>query len=128
MRQRYICLSCKHTDYVSGEKKEDFQKVVPCPKCKEGAYVDAYSYATLPQKKNNAKGITIELDADMGKLTKKLRVIAKHAEALATELEAIDDTVCPECGDGMECTTMYMDGKVVAEQCTCPNCGAAIDD
>ncbi|TQR28333.1 hypothetical protein C7Y47_22085 [Lysinibacillus sphaericus] len=44
-------------------------------------------------------GITIELGFD-SKSKLKLRAIAKHAEALADELDAIDNRwECPRCGE-----------------------------
>lgn len=41
--------------------------------------------------------LTVNVDADTSKLQLKLKAIAKHAEALAYELEAIDGA-CDECG------------------------------
>lgn len=46
----------------------------------------------------SVKGITIEL-MPTNKTSAKLRAIAKHAEALANELDTIDNAwECPNCG------------------------------
>lgn len=50
----------------------------------------------MNEKKSN-HNLAIGVEADTTKLTKKLRAIAKHAEALADELEAIDRWKC-DCG------------------------------
>lgn len=44
------------------------------------------------------KSIEIKLDADTNKLSLKLKAIAKHAEALANELDAIDSIEENELG------------------------------
>lgn len=74
-----------------------------CVECKSGMIpvpVTAEEYRGLPdygdwhrqraQKSN--RSISIEVDADTSKLQLKLRAIAKHTEALADELDAIDAT------------------------------------
>lgn len=50
------------------------------------------------------KEITVTLDVNMNKLQSKLRSIAKHAEELANELEAIDneDDELPTRPEGSE--------------------------
>ena len=64
--------------------------------------------------------ITVELNTDI--LQRKLKAIAKHAEALAKELEEIDG-LCPECGEPMEHITMYAADEPYEEINTCPRCG-----
>ena len=45
------------------------------------------------------EGITLKMEMNTDKLQMKLRAIAKHAEALANELDAIDNAwKCPNCG------------------------------
>lgn len=45
------------------------------------------------------KGVTVNVELNTDKLQMKLRAIAKHAEALANELNEIDNLVeCPHCG------------------------------
>lgn len=47
-----------------------------------------------------AKGITLVVGMNTDKLKLKLRAIAKHAEALANELDAIDNAwECPNCAE-----------------------------
>lgn len=72
---------------------------IKCPICNE--HVIPAPYDGLPGhinyslfKKNNSpkriKGLSIELSADTDDLVAKLSAIAKHAKALADELEGID--------------------------------------
>jgi len=65
------------------------------------------------------RGITIELGFD-NKSKLKLRAIAKHAEALADELDAIDNAWQCECGS-TEYTTFYECNVLTDNQCT--GCG-----
>ena len=63
----------------------------------------------------NLKGITIELGFnDKSKL--KLRAIAKHAGALADELDAIDNAWQCDCGS-TEFVDFYSDSKVIRREC-----------
>jgi len=62
------------------------------------------------------KGITIGLEFD-SKSKLKLRAIAKHAGALADELDVIDDMKeCPACGS-IEYETIYEDNVITDNQC-----------
>lgn len=75
---------------------------------------------TLPSE------ITIQVSSDTTKLQKQLRAIAKHAEALAEELERIDNDVeCPKCG-GCEVCEMYANEKLY--HASCNDCGHVIVD
>ena len=68
--------------------------------------------------------LTIGIEANTNQLQRKLRAIAKHAEALADELKAIDDSKCPECGGTeIECATFYKEDEVHYERCRCLTCG-----
>ena len=71
--------------------------------------------------------LSIGIGTNTNQLQRKLRAIAKHAEALADELKAIDESECPECGGTeIECATFYKEEEVHYEQCTCLTCGAPI--
>lgn len=72
---------------------------IRCPICND--LVDLVPYDGIPghvnynlYKKNNkpkySKGLFIEVSADTDNLSLKLKAIAKHAAALANELEEID--------------------------------------
>ena len=69
-----------------------------------------------------AKGITIELDMDTNNLSAKLKAIAKHAEALADELDAIDVVRCPICGNDMSTSELFADGESYMEEQYCDSC------
>ncbi|MFJ7831788.1 hypothetical protein ACIQXU_16375 [Peribacillus sp. NPDC097284] len=70
-----------------------------------------------------AKGkVSIDVDMHTDKLQLKLRAISKHTAALADELDEIDKSICPECGDLMERTTFYEDKKVFHSTSICSNC------
>lgn len=66
-------------------------------------------------KKGN---VTVTVDANMNKLKLRLRAIAKHAEALANELDAIENAC--ECGS-IDYTTIYQDDKPYIK--VCDKCG-----
>lgn len=91
MTERYKfkarCLVCEHSEMIHHESKEDYQEVNVCPKCK-GAFVDIYKIHKYI--KPNSKSIEIAVEMNTDKLQLKLRIIAKHAEELANELDAID--------------------------------------
>lgn len=68
------------------------------------------------------KPLSISVDMSTDKMQLKLRAIAKHAEALANELEAIDNVViCPECGSDDVCTLRLGEEQRLADA-TCNNC------
>ena len=78
------------------------------------------------EKQSSIRGITIDMDTD--KMQLKLRAIAKHAEALADELDAIDNAWQCDCG-----CTGYVDeslinsgtDEVICAQRICNDCGEA---
>ena len=72
------------------------------------------------------KPLSISVDMNTDKLQLKLRAIAKHAEALADELDAIDNmVVCPDC-NGSEVCAMYAAGEIY--HASCNDCGRVIVD
>ena len=63
-----------------------------------------------------SKTIEIQLDADTTNLSLKLKAIAKHAEALANELETINGKRnCPKCNS--ESYGVLYDGLTKIEIC-----------
>lgn len=77
----------------------------------------------------NVKGITIELGFD-NKSQRKLKAIAKHAGALADELEEIDNAVeCPYCGS-IDVTTQSLvgDDEVKTSYHECEQCHRTFND
>lgn len=62
--------------------------------------------------------LTITVDVSTSKLQMKLKAIAKHAGALADELDDIDNAC--ECGS-MEFTELYAEGKPYVK--VCDGCG-----
>lgn len=64
----------------------------------------------------NVRGITIELGFD-DKSRRKLKAIAKHAGALADELEEIDKAIeCPHCGS-TDTTVFFEDNQPCHIKC-----------
>lgn len=87
---RYICLSCSNEETIRCSK-EDYKEVHVCSKC-HGALVDIWLSGKY-RKENTKKpsnALTVNVDANTDNLSAKLRVISKHAKALADELEEID--------------------------------------
>ena len=71
----------------------------------------------------NNQGITIDVSANTSDLEEKLRVIAKHATALADELKRMDAVKCPECGSSkVEVTTIAGDNKTHDKIIKCKAC------
>ena len=70
------------------------------------------------------KGITIELGST-DKSVMKLRAIAKHAEALADELDDIDNKEpCKECGSfNYSVGELFADGELYSLYIECHDCG-----
>ncbi|MGN7938512.1 hypothetical protein [Metabacillus sp. 22489] len=64
----------------------------------------------------------ISIDLSTSKLSKKLRAIAKHTSALADELEKIDQSTCPECGNALTEDTIHADGEVLDKNVYCTSC------
>lgn len=89
-RKKFIqseCLRCKHVQRNEGNNKAI--EVFVCEKC-NGASVDTWTKnIKYPAKPKSA--ITIDLNFD-DKSKLKLRAIAKHAGALADELDRIDNS------------------------------------
>lgn len=76
------------------------------------------------------KPLSISVDMNTDKLQLKLRAIAKHCEALADELDAIDHTWQCECGCTEYVDEGFINSEVIYTKRICNNCGAAyvIDD
>lgn len=84
------CLVCDHKGTVLHNTKEEYQEVTVCPKCK-GAFVDIWKLAKYKQEERKGQSIQNDVDMNTDKMQLKLRAIAKHCEALAVELYAIDN-------------------------------------
>lgn len=72
-----------------------------------------------------AKGLTIELDMNTNNLSAKLKAIAKHAEALANELDAIDHGWKCLCGSTDYEDTIMFDAatdEAVMHERKCNDC------
>jgi len=69
----------------------------------------------------DAKVLNIQVNANTDAMSLKLRTIAKHAEALANELDKIDSETCEECGGLLSVTKFTGDGETYTttncEQC-----------
>ncbi|MFF5993700.1 hypothetical protein AAGS61_02945 [Lysinibacillus sp. KU-BSD001] len=97
-RKKFIqseCLKCKHVQ--RNECNNKAIEVFVCVKC-NGASIDTWvkniKYPSNPKLKS-----TIAIDLGLDDKTKlKLRAIAQHTEALADELDAIDNAWKCECG------------------------------
>ena len=73
----------------------------------------------------NVKGITVELGMSTDKVQQKLRAIAKHAGALADELDRIDNAwSCSECGH--DSYASLFDGPNIIHH-ACNKCGKHLD-
>ena len=75
-----------------------------------------------PVTPKKIKGVTVEVDMNTNNLSAKLKAIAKHAEALANELDSIDAAKCPSCGSPLDITELYADGKVFDTSAYCGTC------
>ena len=74
---------------------------------------------------SKAQSLSVSVDMDTNKMQLKLRAIAKHAEALADELDAIDNAWLCECGsDYYREEVTKADGQVYQIERTCYQCGA----
>ena len=69
--------------------------------------------------------IKVSVGMDTNKLQLKLKAIAKHAEALAKELDEIDEAECPQCGSCEHETIFYghYDYKHGNKLYICRDCG-----
>lgn len=83
-----------------------------------------------PQCEHKQVLATMGIDLDTKRFELKLRAIAKHCEALANELEAIDHTWQCECGCTEYVDEGFINSEVIYTKRICNNCGAAyvIDD
>lgn len=66
--------------------------------------------------------LTVTLTANTDNLLAKLRAIAKHTEALADELDAIDVAKCPSCGNSMSTIELFADGESFTSEEYCEHC------
>lgn len=137
MRETGMVIECearKHK-FLLGLQDDGYRR--ECPICSKpllqprGAYNDneIYGMKTIGQAwrekrkaNSNAKpkqSIAIAVEVDTNKLQLKLRAIAKHAEALANELDAIDNAWQCECG-----ATGYSDVEIANKlyERTCEGC------
>lgn len=70
----------------------------------------------------------ISVNINTNKLQAQLKVIAKHTQALAEELEQIETEACPDCGTPGEKIKVIADDVAVAEHYECLNCGCKYFD
>lgn len=69
------------------------------------------------------KNLEIQVDISSNVLSAKLRAIAKHTEALANELDDIDNTEqCLECGGLLTKTELKHDDSIVSTEFKCEVC------
>ncbi|MGM7635646.1 hypothetical protein [Bacillus sp. Hm123] len=67
-------------------------------------------------------GITIDINSS--KFSQKLKAIAKHAKALAEELDEIEKSFCPQCGGQLGSTKLFSGcGVVEFKEIKCQSCG-----
>ncbi|SDI18868.1 hypothetical protein SAMN05192534_12441 [Alteribacillus persepolensis] len=74
------------------------------------------------------KASQLRVDINTIVLQLKLRAVAKHSKALADELDEIDRSVCPECGERMDVNKVYVDGKLEYETKQCHECGVCVHE
>lgn len=61
--------------------------------------------------------ITVDISADTDNLVAKLKAISKHTQALAKELEGIDNAwKCEHCGHD-ECQSLYFNNELYHSMC-----------
>lgn len=68
------------------------------------------------EPKSSARNLSIDVAMNTDNLQLKLRAIAKHTEALADELDAIDNAWQCDCGS-TEFVDFYSDSKVIRREC-----------
>ena len=87
------------------------------PVTKEQYYgLPTYQQLGNERKQKAKQSLSISVDMDTNKLQLKLSAIAKHTEALARELEAIDNAWQCECG-ASDYTDFNSDSQVVERTC-----------
>lgn len=62
------------------------------------------------------------VDITKASMERKLRAILKHGEALEGELQEIDGSTCPECGNEMDKAKVYADEVLIETGYSCPHC------
>lgn len=74
---------------------------------------------------NKAKGISLSVCMYTARMQLKLRALAKHTEALADELDAIDNTWTCDCGsfDHEDEILKDRNHKIYAHKRKCSKCG-----
>jgi len=84
---------------------------------------------TRSVKPKQNRGITIEVAVDIDKLQLKLRAIARHTEALADELDRIDNSEpCDRCGCIETETHSLCSYETTYETKYCSECGLKISE
>ena len=69
----------------------------------------------------------IEIIFDKKSIT-KLKAVAKHVQALADELEEIENGIeCPKCEGIMDTNKLYAKDKMLSIFAQCPSCGFVIN-
>ena len=87
---KYECLSCEHTDIVSGKRKE-YSEVQLCPQC-NGLYIDAWKlekYKHLkPKRKSNGE---LKINIDVSEALKGLKALQREAKKTARVLKDVEE-------------------------------------
>ena len=104
----------RYQDYVGSHYKHWFKGEV---KYIHDKLTDVGLTTQLVTMNKPKQSISIAVDADTEKLQLKLRAIAKHAEQLANELDAIDNAWQCECGS-FAYVDLYHDNTVVERTCS----------
>lgn len=73
-------------------------------------------------KAQDKSKLSISIDVNNSNLVRKLNAISKHAKALADELEQIDQSTCPECGEVLNEDTIYANGEIFDKNVYCSSC------
>ena len=68
-------------------------------------------------------GRSLTIDVNSKTMVAKLKAIAKHTQALADELDKIDKSVCPNCGEQLDNNDFYADGELIHTMKDCTSCG-----
>ncbi|MCM3411241.1 hypothetical protein [Metabacillus litoralis] len=64
----------------------------------------------------------ITIDLNSKSFARKLRAISKHTEALANELEKIEESTCPGCDGVLIEDVLHSNGEVFANNISCSKC------
>ncbi|MEN2765671.1 hypothetical protein [Ornithinibacillus xuwenensis] len=76
---------------------------------------------TKQNETNNS--LSINVDVNTTNLTAKLKVISKHAIALAEELEQMDEMTCPMCNNVLLEENYFADEVLHFSKVECSECG-----